>query len=440
MSTKIIFKILTVAAALALATGNASALTLVEAYEKARLNDPVYRAAFYASESGKENRILGRANMLPVVSGSYSRNKNSADYLQFGRLTHPEYGSHNAVVQLRQPLFNVDAWARYKQGQAQANASAAIFDFESQVLILRVSSAYIEALYSEDQVALVTASRDMYAEQAKTMARMFKAGEGTRTDMLETQAKLDLAEARLLEAKDTQLAARTTLSAVIGDEVKSLDTIGPNFRVRPADRLGFEEWKAQALANNPELRAQMFGLENARAAVLKARAAHMPRLDFVASYTRANSETLNTLGTESTVRSLGIQLNVPIYQGGAINSAARQAVAEESRARAEMDAKTNKILLDLRKDYDAVASSVTRIEALLKAVESAKLLMTATQQSIKGGVRINLDLLNAQEQLYTVQRDLAQARYTYLLGSLRMRAGTGLLTSDDVRETANNFR
>ena len=428
------------AAALMMASSGACALSLVEAYEKARLHDPVYRAAFYANESGKENRILGRANLLPTISGNYSAYKNRTDIEAGGRVTHPAYTSRAGNVSLRQAVFNLDAWARYKQGQAQSNASAAQFEADSQALILRVVAAYIEALFSDDQVALASASRDMYTEQNKVNATLFKKGEGTKTDMLETQARLDLSEAKLLEAKDLQLAARTTLSGIIGDDVTRLDSLSTAFKVRAADQAGFEAWKKAALERNPELKSQMYSVEIARAEVLKARAGHTPRLDLVATYAKNDSDTINTLEQKSTVRSIGVQLNVPIYSGGSVNAATRQALANQERVRAEMDGRTNKVLLDLRRDYDSVASSVTRIEALLKAVESAKLLMTATTQSIKGGVRINLDLLNAQEQLYTAQRDLAQARYTYLLGSLKLRAGSGALSSDDVREIAANFR
>ena len=440
MANRVKLQFTLTAAVLMMASGGASALSLVEAYEKARLHDPVYRAAFYANESGKEYRVLGRSNLLPSISGSYAANKNRADIDYGTRITHPAYVSHSGNISLRQAVFNLDAWARYKQGQAQSNASAAQFDADGQALILRVVGAYIEALFADDQVALAAASRDMFGEQNKVNATLFKKGEGTKTDMLETQAKLDLAEAKLLEAKDIQLAARTTLGGIIGDDVTKLDSLTTAFRVRPADKAGFEAWKKAALERNPELKAQMYSVEIARAEVLKARAGHSPRLDFVASYAKNDSETINTLEQKSTVRSIGVQLNVPIYAGGAVNASSRQAVANQERARADMEGKTNRVLLDLRKDYDSVASSVTRIEALLKAVESAKLLMTATTQSIKGGVRINLDLLNAQEQLYAAQRDLAQARYTYLLGSLRLRAGSGALSSDDVREIAANFR
>lgn len=427
-------------AGLLLHAGGAAAISLEQAYQAALQNDPSYRAAFYANEGGKENRILGRAGLLPNLSGSYSTNRNRADITQGLSTRHPDYNSQSANLSLRQSIFNFDAIARYKQGIAQSNTSAAQFDTKGQELILRLVGAYIEALYANDQLALVEAQRDMLIEQSKVNDRLFQKGEGTRTDMLETQARLDLAEAKVLEAKDAQLAARTTLAGIIGAEVSSLDSLRPDFRVRPADTVSFEQWKAIALERNPDLKAGTYAIEVAHQEMNRARSGHLPRLDFVASYARNDSETINTLNQESTVRSVGLQLNIPLYAGGSVNAATRQAVAGRERAKADLQAATDKVLVDMRKSYDSVASSVSRIDALVKAVESAKLLMKATEQSIKGGVRINLDLLNAQEQLYTAQRDLAQARYTYLLGSLRLRAAAGTLSAGDVREVASNFR
>lgn len=429
-----------VGAGLLLHAGGAAALSLEEAYQAALKNDPTFRAAYYANEGGKESRILGRSGLLPSLSSSYSSNRNKADIFDGRSTRKPEYNSRAGNISLRQTIFNLDAIARYKQGAAQSLASAAQFDAKAQELILRVVSSYIEALFANDQRALVEAQRDMLLEHSKVNEKLFQKGEGTRTDMLETQARLDLAEAKVLEAKDAQLAALNTLAGIVGADIAALDSLRPDFRVRPADATTFEQWKALALERNPDLKADTFGLEVARQEVNKVRAGHMPRLDFVASYAKNDSETINTLDQKSTVRGIGLQLNIPLYSGGAVSAQTRQATATRERAKAELEAKTDKVLVDMRKEYDSVASSVARIDALVKAVDSAKLLMKATEQSIKGGVRINLDLLNAQEQLYTAQRDLAQARYTYLLGTLRLRASAGTLTAGDLREIAGNFR
>lgn len=173
--------------------------------------------------------------------------------------------------------------------------------------------------------------------------------------------------------------------------------------------------------------------------VNKARAGHTPSIDLVASYSKNDSESLTTRGQDTLNRAIGVQLNVPLYSGGQVSAVARQAVAGRERAKADLDRRISLVMVELRKAHSIVLSSVLRVDALIKAVNSGTLLKTATEQSIKGGVRINLDLLNAEQQLAASQRDLAQARYSYLLGLLRLRAAAGTLTDEDVYKVAKYF-
>jgi outer membrane protein, protease secretion system len=425
--------------------GHAHAINVLQAYEAALKNDPTYRMAVHERDAGRENKILGRAGLLPSVSAQYNASKVHADIegtnvIGQPTLTHPQYISRIANVQLRQSLFNLDAYARYKQGVAQSQASESYFDARTNEVAMRVVSAYLDALLAAEQVALARAQRDSIDEQRKVNDRMFARGEGTKTDMLETQARLDVAEANLLEALDNEAATRATLAGVIGREVDVLEGVGTAFKPQPISPNNLESWRELALKNNAELVSQTFAVEAARQEINKQRAGHAPRLDFVSSYSKNASETLNTRGEESTVRSIGVQLIVPLYAGGAVNAATRQAVANYERAKADQDARTDKVLIEVRKQFNAVNTSSTRIAALDKATESSKLLIKATEQSIKGGVRINLDLLNAQQQLYTSQRDLAQARFNYLLAKLRLRSSAGTLGYSDVQEVAAYFR
>ena len=427
-------------AALLLHGASAAAIGLVEAYDAALKNDPAYRAAFFANESGKENKVLGRSNLLPNVSANVSTGKNRTDITAGSNTSHPAYTSKSAVLSLRQGIINFDAIARYKQGIAQTDYSAAQYAGQSQEVALRVVGAYVEVLFKNDQLALARVERDMYLEQRKVNDRMFQKGEGTRTDMLETQARLDLAETQLLEAVDSETTARDTLAGIIGGPVLTLDALTPEFQIQPMAVMSYEAWKTIALERNPGVAAQTYGVEIAHQEVNKARAGHAPRLDFVASYSKSTSDSINTINQDYTVRSLGLQLNIPIYSGGQVNAASRQAVANQEKAKADLQTQVDKTLLDLRREYNQVISGVARIDALVKTVDSSRLLATATEQSIKGGVRINLDLLNAQRQLFASQRDLAQARYGYLLGTLRLQAAAGTLTSDDVRQLGSYFR
>ncbi|WP_050411696.1 TolC family outer membrane protein [Massilia sp. NR 4-1] len=431
---------LALGAALLLQAGSVSALGLLQAYEAALQNDPAFRSARAAHDAGQENRVLGRSNLLPNVSGSFSGSQNR-NTLTIGKTDMPrDYISRSSTLQVRQPLFNLDGFARYKQGVAQANYADMQYLSQSQEVILRVTGAYFDVLLKKDQLALAEAQRNTYAEQRKVNDRLFEKGEAAKTDMLETQARLDVAEAQVLEAQDDVNTALTNLAGIIGGEPGELDGLSPDFRVRGGSGQSFDEWKRLSLENNPEIKTLTYGVEIARQEVNKQRSGHVPRVDLVGTYGKSVSDSITTYNQETMVRSIGIQVNIPIYSGGSVNAASRQAVANQEKAKADLQTQTDKVTVELRKNYNQMSSSVARIDALVKSVDSGKLLVKATEQSIKGGVRINLDLLNAQQQLFTSKRDLAQARYNYLIATLRLRAAAGVLAYDDLREVAANFR
>lgn len=434
----------TLAGVFLMQAGQASALGLIAAYEAALQNDPTYRSAVYDNEAGQQNKALGRSNLLPNLAASYGKYKNRADITQPNFLgqevtSHPVYNSYSSNLTLRQPIFNLDGVARYNQGVAQSNYSEALFSARGQDLVIRLVSAYADAKYAEDQLALAQIQRDTFSEQRKLNERMFKSGEGTRTDMLETQAKYDLAEAQLIETRDNMTNARNSLASIIGGEVAQLDPLSDDFRVKPMQPASFEEWQKIALEQNAEISAQRYAVEVAEQEIKKNRAGHMPRVDFIAALSKSSSETLTTLNQDSTNRTLGVQVNIPLYSGGSVSAATSQAVSNYEKAKSDLDAKTKQVLVELRKQYNLALSSASRIEALVKSVESARLLVQATQQSVKGGVRINLDVLNAQQQLYGAQRDLAQARYNYLISYLKLRFSAGTLNGEDLHTVASYF-
>ena len=422
---------------------DASALGLLQAYDAALANDPAYRAALRDNEAGQQFKVLGRSHLLPNVSANYSTSKNQGDVTRttvLGDRTDPlKYTSLAASIQVRQPLFYPEGAARYRQGVAQTSASDAQFSLRSQDLIVRLVSLYATAKYAEDQLAQATAQRDAYAEQRKSNERLFQRGEGTRTEVLETQAKYDLSEAQVLEARDSLVNARAALAAMVGQEIATLDPFSDEFRVRPMQPASFEEWKDIALANNPEIVAQRYAVEVAREEINRNRAGHAPRLDLIASASKNKSDTINTINQDANIRSIGVQLNIPLYAGGSVSAATSQAVSNHEKAQADLEAKTNQVLVELRKQYNLTLSSVARIDAAAKSLSSASLLVDATQKSVKGGQRTNLDVLNAQQQLFEAKRDLALSRYNYLLGFLRLRYSAGTLGLADLQDIAAYF-
>lgn len=418
---------------------NVWAIGLLQAYEAALQNDAGYRAALHENEAGQQFKIIGRSSLLPVLSGAYTTSHNEGDITRNSLTQHLTYRSENANVQLRQPVINFEAVARYKQGVAKTQLSEAEFLLHSQDLIVRVASAYMDARYAEDQLTLAVSQLNAYSERRVANDRLFEKGEGTKTEMLETQARFDLAEAQVIEARDSLVNARNVLAALVGDEVTTIEPLLDDFRVKPMTSESFDEWKVVALEQNPEIIAQRHAVEVARQEINKQVAGHAPRIDLIASLNKTKSDNIIFFGLDTFTRSIGVQVNVPLYAGGSITAQTSQAVSNHEKAKADLETKTNQILIELRKQYNLVLSSARRINALMKSVNSASFLLEATQKSVKGGTRTNIDILNAQEQLFEAKLDLAQGRYNYLLSYLRIRKAAGILNIGDLQYIATYF-
>jgi protease secretion system outer membrane protein len=430
---------------LSLAGPPAHALSLLEAYHAALRNDPAWRAAQHEHEAGVQALPLGRSHLLPSISANYSPARNNADVTNTagaaaGTTDHRRYNSLSANIQLRQPLVHPEGMARYRQGVAQAAGSDAQLMVRLQDLVVRVVSAYTFARYSEDQLAQAQAQRDALGAQRASNRRLFERGEGTRTEVAETQARYDLAVAQVLEATDNVTAARDALALIVGEPVRTLDSLPEDYAPRQVQARTFEEWRDVAMATNPELHLQRRLLEAAREDVNRNRAGHLPRLDLVASVGRNDSDTINTFNQQATVRTVGLQLTVPIYAGGATTASVTQAVATQEKVAAELDGKTGQVLNELRKQHNLATSSLTRLDAARAAVDSARLLVEATQRSVSGGQRTNVDVLNAQQQLFDARRDLAQARYNHLLALVRLRYSAGTLQASDLADISAQFK
>lgn len=418
---------------------NVSALGLIEAYDAALMNDSAHRAAIHENEAGQQFKAVGRASLLPVLSGAYTTSENMGDITRDTITQHMTYRSENANIQLRQPVVNLEAFARYKQGVAQTSQSDSKFITNNQDLIVRLVSAYAEARYAEDQLALTVSQLSALGDQRLANDRMFEKGEGTRTEMLETQTKFDLAEAQVLEARDSLTNARNVLAAIVGDEITALDPLLDDFRVKPMQPGSFDEWKAIALESNPEITAQRHAVEIARQEINKQRAGHAPRLDVIASVTKTKSDNIVFFGLDTFTRSIGVQVNVPLYAGGSVNALTSQAVSNHEKAKADLETKINQVLIELRKQFNLTLTSTRRIDALEKSVNSGTFLLDATQKSVKGGTRTNIDILNAQQQLFRAKLDLTQARYSYLMGYLRLRRAAGTVDLSDLQDVAKYF-
>ena len=343
---------------------------------------------------------------------------------------------------LQQPLLDYEAYARFRQGAAQALFSDERFRSKSQYLAVRLLNAYSQALLAQERIELSRAQKRAFAERLQLNQRLLKGGEGTRTDVLETQARLSMAVAEEIEAQDNQDAALRELEAMLGEplQIGQLAPLAAHFVIAPLEPQRFESWRELALANNPELASQQHALTSAEYEVERKRAGHLPKLSLYASSRQTSSDSESTYNQKYDTNSVGIQLTVPLFAGGSVSASTRQAARQWSQAQYELDAQTASTLVDLRKQYNLNSSAAAKVRAYEMAVESAGALVQATQKSVSGGERVNLDVLDAEQQLFSAKRDLAEARYAYLLARVQLRYYAGVLNEGDLRQVAGYFR
>ena len=420
-------------------TGNASALGLMEAYEAALANDSVYRSALHENEAGQQFKVIGRSNLLPVISANYTFNRNNQN-IDFGvKEEKRNYNSENGYIQLRQPIINLEGWARYHQGDAQTKLSDRQLAVRNQELITRFFGLFVTASYAEDLLALSQAERNAFQNQQEANKLLAARGEGTKTALIESQAKLSLSEVQIIESQDYLYNGRNALATMLGKEVTSLNMLSENFNALTVETLNVEEWSALALRNNPAIAAQRETVEIAFQEIKRNRAGHSPRLDAIANISKSDSDTTTTFKQNIDTRSIGLQLNIPIYAGGSVTALTTQAEANYKKAQDDLDSTINETLVELRKELSIVSSSSARIAAIKESVASAELLINATKKSLIGGVRTNLDVLDARRQLFVSKRDLSLARHNFLIAYLNLKKAAGTLTVSDLEKISTYF-
>ncbi|ABR85271.1 peptidase [Pseudomonas aeruginosa] len=424
-----------------LSASSAQALGLLDAYQLAVRHDPTFQAALHERRAGGENRAIGRAGLLPSLRYDYNKARNDSTVSQGDARVERDYRSYASTLSLEQPLFDYEAYARYRQGEAQALFADEQFRGRSQELAVRLFAAYSETLFAREQVALAEAQRRALENQLAYNQRAFEEGEGTRTDLLETRARLSLTRAEEIAAGDRAAAARRTLEAMLDQALENDELAAPRERF-PALRLQpatFEAWREVALQRNAELGAQRHALEAAAHEVERNRAGHLPRLSLYASSSKTHSASESTYDQKYDTDSIGLRLSLPLFEGGRVSAATRQAGDKYAQAQAELDAQVASVINDLHSQFDLTASSLAKVRAYEMAVAAAREQVTATRRSVAGGERVNRDVLDAEQQFYGARRDLAEARYAYLNAWLRLRQLAGVLEDRDLAVLAAYF-
>ncbi|MHB9116755.1 MAG: TolC family outer membrane protein [Burkholderiales bacterium] len=407
------------------------AADLMEVYRDALSSDPVYASARAARDAGLEALPEGRSQFLPNIGLSGSQNR--SDIARSG--SQSGYDSRVWSLSLSQPLFRWQNWAAYKQGEERAKQAEAQFAGAGQDLILRVAQAYFDVLLAQDNVDLARAQKAAISEQLAQAKINFEVGTATITDTNDAQARYDLVNAQEIAAGNDLEVKRQTLQQIIGKYPGSLNPLGSALSLSLPDPDDMEQWVASAVARNPQVASQQAALEIAQREVDKNRAGHLPTLDLVASRTKNSNAIAGTTSLgQITTDSVGLQFNLPLYQGGYVSAKVREAAAGLEKARQDLELANRQAALQTRQAFLGVSNGLAQVKALEQALVSNQSALDSSQLGQEVGVRTSLDVLNARQQLFTAKRDLSQARYNYILSRIKLKAAAGMLGEADVEQ------
>ncbi|MHB1214268.1 MAG: TolC family outer membrane protein [Thiobacillus sp.] len=423
-------KPLCIALTLALAPA-AHALDLSEAFRDAQAYDAQYAAARAANQAGQEKSAQARAGLLPQVNLDGNLRFNSIKSSLAGG--DADITSNGLSVSAAQPLYRKQNQVQYAQSKEQVKIADVQFRVAEQDLILRVAQAYFDVLQSQDNIAFLNSQKSAITEQLASAKRNFEVGTATITDTHEAQARYDLAVAEEIAEQNNLSIRQRALEKLIGKPPGALDTL-VNDKLLKTESVGIDEWAARAADGNLQAEIQRIAKTIADQEVERNRAGHYPTLDAVAAYTINNNQNFGPTQVDTRITSVGLEANLPIYQGGLTSSRVREAVANREKALQDLNTATRDASQQARQAWLNVNSSVARVQALEQALVSTQAQLDSTKLGLEVGVRTNLDVLNAEQQVRSARRDLAGARYNALLSRLSLKAAAGSLTPADLAE------
>jgi outer membrane protein/protease secretion system outer membrane protein len=421
----------------------AQADDLLSLYREAMLADATFLSALAETDAQREALPQARAQLLPSLSLSGTKSKNTTESTQtqnniLGQpvrtTTERDYDSHNYVLALRQPLIRPYNIAAYLQSKSQVTSADAALAWAAQEVAVRVGMAYFDVLLAQSEVDVNKAQQDAYRAQMTYAEKAFRAGVGTRTDIDEAKSHLDLAEAQAIELAYHLEYVRDALRSIVNRPLTPLSTLNPDRvqLVRP-DPIRLEEWIQTAELVNPRLKALRANVEAAEQEIWKARAGHFPTVDLIAQRSKSESESNYSIGSEYDTKMIGVQVNIPLFSGGYVNSTVRQAQASLEKQRQLLEAARREIGLDVRKEFDGTSQGVYWVQAYVQAVKSAEQTLFSTRKGFQAGTRNNLDILNAEQNLAAARRDLNRGRYQYVLSRLRLLSLVGRLDDAEMQ-------
>ncbi len=415
---------------------------ILDIYNEALENDPTYRAAEYSYLADKQILVQGRAALLPSITLSGSTNWN--EYYQNDELQQ-EYNSFSANARVSQPLFRLDTWFNFKRSKSLTNAAEADFAFEQQNLLLRTAELYFGVLRAIDNLNASISEEKAIKKQLDQAQQRYEVGLSAITGVQEAQLAYDLSKASRISNEGNLFSSREALNALIGREIFSLNELGDEIEISEPFPNSKEKWVEMALKNNFQLKSAYLQRDAAKSNARSAASNHLPKIDIVGSGSESETNQFNYEGFSingqgipvpavTGRRNYSIQLSMPLFQGGAVNSRRKQAYSQYNQADENTLFTERRIIQEVRSQFSNVVTLVANVTAQKQAVVSATSALEATQVGYKVGTRNIVDLLQAEKNLYSAEKNLANAKYDYILANLRLALAAGTIEPNDIIE------
>lgn len=415
---------------------------ILDIYNEALENDPTYRAAEYSYLADKQILVQGRAALLPSITLSGSTNWN--EYYQNDELQQ-EYNSFSTNARVSQPLFRLDTWFNFKRSKSLTNAAEADFAFEQQNLLLRTAELYFGVLRAIDNLNASISEEKAIKKQLDQAQQRYEVGLSAVTGVQEAQLAYDLSKASRISNEGNLFSSREALNALIGREIFSLNELGDEIEISEPFPNSKEKWVEMALKNNFQLKSAYLQRDAAKSNARSAASNHLPKIDIVGSGSESETNQFNYEGFSingqgipvpavTGRRNYSIQLSMPLFQGGAVNSRRKQAYSQYNQADENTLFTERRIIQEVRSQFSNVVTLVANVTAQKQAVVSATSALEATQVGYKVGTRNIVDLLQAEKNLYSAEKNLANAKYDYILANLRLALAAGTIEPNDIIE------
>jgi outer membrane protein len=412
-----------------------AAQDLIESYDFALQSDPQLLAQAANQRATAELAEQADALFLPEIglSADASSVRTDSSSQRFGGQS--ESVDRGYTLSLIQPVYRRENFVQNRQADIAISGAAAQYQLVEQDLIVRVADAYFGVLGAEDDLRFAEAEREAISKQLEEAQQRFDVGLATITDVTEAQAAFDIANAAVIAAENALANSREQLRETTGrypDELSPLIKDTPLVRPEPEN---IEQWSDTALVTNPALQVVGRDVDFARENIELQRSGHYPSLDIVAQKNYSSQSDSNLSGGSQTHQELvGLQFNLPIYAGGAVSSRTREAGFRLDEVMQTEEQQRRAVMRQTREAYNSVLSGISQVQALEQAVRSNEKALEATQAGFEVGTRTTVDVLNARRELFSARRDYAQARYLYIVNTLRLKQAAGIVTVDDLQQ------